>query len=91
MRIRVDGQLAEGVTSKDIILHIIGHIGTAGGTGCAIEYCGTAIEALSMEARMSIVSSADAPNVCEPGTDDLYCAVQHVYRGRRKSRNDRTG
>jgi len=54
MRIRVDGQLTEGVTSKDIILHIIGQIGTAGGTGCAIEYCGTAIEALSMEARMSI-------------------------------------
>lgn len=56
MRIKVDGQLTEGVTSKDIILHIIGHIGTAGGNGCAIEYCGTAIEALSMEARMSIVS-----------------------------------
>lgn len=56
MRIKVDGKLAEGVTSKDIILHIIGVIGTAGGTGCAIEYCGSAIEALSMEARMSIVS-----------------------------------
>jgi len=54
MRIKVDGQLADGVTSKDIILHIIGQIGTAGGNGCAIEYCGTAIEALSMEARMSI-------------------------------------
>lgn len=61
MRIKVDGQLAEGVTSKDIILHIIGQIGTAGGNGCAIEYCGTAIEALSMEARMSIVS----PLCCE--------------------------
>lgn len=56
MRIKVDGKLTEGVTSKDIILHIIGVIGTAGGTGCAIEYCGTAIEDLSMEARMSIVS-----------------------------------
>lgn len=54
MRIKVDGKLTEGVTSKDIILHIIGHIGTAGGNGSAIEYCGTAIEALSMEARMSI-------------------------------------
>ena len=55
MRIKVDGQLTDGVTSKDIILHIIGQIGTAGGNGCAIEYCGTAIEVLSMEARMSIV------------------------------------
>lgn len=55
MRIKVDGTLTDGVTSKDIILHIIGHIGTAGGNGSAIEYCGTAIEGLSMEARMSIV------------------------------------
>jgi len=54
MRIKVDGKLTEGVTSKDIILHIIGVIGTAGGNGSAIEYCGTAIEDLSMEARMSI-------------------------------------
>jgi len=54
MRIQVDGQLAPGVSSKDIILHIIGHIGTAGGTGAVVEYCGSAIRALSMEARMSI-------------------------------------
>ncbi|ORY75749.1 aconitase family-domain-containing protein [Protomyces lactucae-debilis] len=54
MRVRVDGQLADGVTSKDLILHVIGVIGTAGGTGCVIEFCGTAIEKLSMEARMSI-------------------------------------
>lgn len=58
MRIKVDGKLAEGVTSKDIILHIIGVIGTAGGNGSAIEYCGSAIEELSMEARMSIVSGS---------------------------------
>jgi len=54
MRIQVDGELAPGVSSKDIILHAIGQIGTAGGTGAVIEYCGSAIEALSMEARMSI-------------------------------------
>ncbi|ODQ53766.1 putative alpha-isopropylmalate isomerase [Saitoella complicata NRRL Y-17804] len=54
MRIAVDGQLAEGVTSKDIVLHVIGVIGTAGGNGAVIEFCGSAIECLSMEARMSI-------------------------------------
>ena len=58
MLIRVDGQLGEGVTSKDIILHIIGLIGTAGGTGYTIEFAGTAIESLSMEARMSISNMA---------------------------------
>jgi 3-isopropylmalate dehydratase len=58
MLIRVDGQLAEGVTSKDIILHIIGVIGTAGGTGYTIEFGGSAIESLSMEARMSISNMA---------------------------------
>lgn len=54
MRIQVDGELAPGVSSKDIILYAIGQIGTAGGTGAVIEYCGSAIEALSMEGRMSI-------------------------------------
>jgi 3-isopropylmalate dehydratase len=54
MRIQVDGQLAPGVNSKDVVLHIIGIIGTAGGTGCVIEFCGSVIRALSMEARMSI-------------------------------------
>ncbi|KAJ9609450.1 3-isopropylmalate dehydratase [Cladophialophora chaetospira] len=54
MRVQVDGKLAPGVSSKDIILHIIGVIGTAGGTGAVIEYSGSSIRALSMEARMSI-------------------------------------
>lgn len=54
MRIAVEGELSPGVTSKDIVLHIIGIIGTAGGTGTVIEFCGSAIRALSMEARMSI-------------------------------------
>ena len=54
MRIHVDGALPSGVSSKDIILHTIGVIGTAGGTAAVIEYCGSAIRGLSMEARMSI-------------------------------------
>lgn len=54
MRITVDGILNEGVTSKDVILHIIGVIGTAGGTGCVVEYAGSVIRGFSMEARMSM-------------------------------------
>ncbi|MER8702512.1 3-isopropylmalate dehydratase large subunit [Mesorhizobium sp. M0768] len=54
MLVRVDGALPEGVTAKDIILAIIGEIGTAGGTGYVIEYAGEAIRALSMEGRMTI-------------------------------------
>lgn len=54
MLIRVDGTLGAGVTAKDIILAIIGKIGTAGGTGYAIEYGGEAIRNLSMEGRMTI-------------------------------------
>ena len=54
MRVRVDGALPDGVTAKDIILAIIGEIGTAGGTGHVIEYAGEAIRALSMEGRMTI-------------------------------------
>jgi 3-isopropylmalate dehydratase len=54
MRIQVDGELPAGVTSKDVVLHIIGVIGTAGGTGAVIEFCGSVIRGLSMEARMSM-------------------------------------
>lgn len=54
MRIQVDGELTPGVSSKDVVLHAIGKIGTAGGTGAVIEFCGSVIRALSMEARMSI-------------------------------------
>ncbi|EON97717.1 putative 3-isopropylmalate dehydratase protein [Phaeoacremonium minimum UCRPA7] len=54
MRIQVDGELAPGVSSKDVVLHAIGKIGTAGGTGAVIEFCGSVIRSLSMEARMSI-------------------------------------
>ena len=54
MLISVNGNVANGVTSKDIILKIIGHIGTAGGTGYVIEYSGDAIKKLSMEGRMTV-------------------------------------
>jgi len=54
MLINIDGKLSRGVTSKDIILYIIGLIGTAGGTGFVIEYAGSTIRDLSMEARMTI-------------------------------------
>ncbi|WP_417307438.1 3-isopropylmalate dehydratase large subunit [Devosia sp.] len=54
MLVRVDGQLPPGVTAKDIILAIIGEIGTAGGTGYVIEFAGEAIRALSMEGRMTV-------------------------------------
>ena len=53
-RINVDGKLSVGVTSKDVILQIIGKIGTAGGTGCVIEYAGDLIRSLSVEQRMTI-------------------------------------
>jgi 3-isopropylmalate/(R)-2-methylmalate dehydratase large subunit len=54
MRVTVDGTLADGVSAKDIVLAIIGEIGTAGGTGHVIEYAGEAIRALSMEGRMTV-------------------------------------
>lgn len=54
MRINVEGELRPGVCSKDIILHIISKIGTGGGTGHFVEFAGSAIRSLSMEARMSI-------------------------------------
>ena len=54
MRISVNGELPFGVNSKDLILYIIGQIGTAGGTGHVIEYAGSSVQSLSMEARMTI-------------------------------------
>ncbi len=54
MAIRVDGRIPAGVTAKDLILHIIGTIGTAGATGYVIEYCGEAVRSLSMEGRMTV-------------------------------------
>jgi 3-isopropylmalate/(R)-2-methylmalate dehydratase large subunit len=54
MRVVVDGRLPPNVSAKDLILSIIGEIGTAGGTGYALEYAGAAIRALSMEGRMTV-------------------------------------
>ncbi len=54
MKIEINGELGKGVLSKDIILYIISRISASGGTGYFVEYCGTAIESLSMEARMTI-------------------------------------
>ena len=54
MRITIDGELRPGVGAKDLILAIIGEIGTSGGTGYAIEFSGSAVRALSMEARMTL-------------------------------------
>ena len=58
MRIRVRGYVAPGITAKDIVLHVIGTIGTAGGTGYSIEFAGEAIEDLSMEGRMTVCNMA---------------------------------
>ena len=58
MLVLVDGILGPGVTSKDLILHIIGIIGTAGGTGHVVEFAGEGVAALSMEARMSMCNMA---------------------------------
>ncbi len=58
MLVQVDGRLGRGVTAKDIILSVIGRIGTAGGTGYAIEFGGEAIRALSMESRMTVCNMA---------------------------------
>ncbi len=54
MRVTVAGSVTAGITAKDIVLHIIGEIGTAGGTGCTIEFAGEAITGLSMEGRMTV-------------------------------------
>ncbi|MDX1800934.1 MAG: 3-isopropylmalate dehydratase large subunit [Marinobacter sp.] len=58
MLVKVNGTLSAGITGKDVVLAIIGRIGTAGGTGCAIEFGGEAIRNLSMEARMTICNMA---------------------------------
>ena len=58
MLVRVNGRLSPGVTAKDIVLAIIGKIGTAGGTGYTIEFGGSAIRALSMEGRMTVCNMA---------------------------------
>jgi 3-isopropylmalate/(R)-2-methylmalate dehydratase large subunit len=58
MRVQVDGELGQGVSAKDLVLAVIGRIGTAGGTGYTIEFAGSAIERLSMEGRMTVCNMA---------------------------------
>ena len=58
MKVEITGKLAPGVTAKDVTMAVIGHTGTAGGTGYVIEYCGTVIESLSMEGRMTVCNMA---------------------------------
>ncbi len=58
MRVNVAGRLGAGVTAKDVILAVIGKIGASGGTGCAIEFSGSAIRGLSMEGRMTVCNMA---------------------------------
>ncbi len=58
MLVNVDGTLGKGVTAKDVVLAVIGKIGTAGGNGCAIEFGGEVIRALSMEGRLTICNMA---------------------------------
>ena len=58
MKIEVTGELGEGCLSKDVVLAIIGEVGTAGGTGYVMEFCGAVFEAMSMEGRMSVCNMA---------------------------------
>jgi len=58
MLVQIEGNVAAGITAKDIVLAVIGKIGTAGGTGYAIEFAGPAIRALSMEGRMTVCNMA---------------------------------
>ncbi len=58
MLVRVEGKLQPGITGKDIALAFIGRVGTAGGTGCTIEFAGSAIRGLSMEGRMTLCNMA---------------------------------
>ena len=58
MQVRVEGPLAAGLTAKDLVLHIIGVLGTAGATGYAIEFSGSTVRDLSMEGRMTVCNMA---------------------------------
>lgn len=76
MEVRVNGALAHGITPKDVILAIIGKIGTAGGTGYVIEYTGDVIRAMSMEGRMTVcnmtIEAGARAGLISP--DDATCA-----------------
>src|ERR1051326_2122590 len=84
MRVTVDGKLPTGVAAKDIILAIIGEIGTAGGTGSAIEYAGEAIRALSMEGRMTVCNMSIEAGA-RAGTDGAPQKTYEYIKGRPKT------
>ncbi len=87
MLIKINGQVKTGITAKDIVLAVIGEIGTAGGTGYAIEFAGEAISALSMEGRFTICNMA-----IEAGARTGLIAVDEVtidyYRNKPSSPKD---
>jgi 3-isopropylmalate/(R)-2-methylmalate dehydratase large subunit len=82
MLVEVEGQLGRGVSAKDIVLAVIGRIGTAGGTGHAIEFAGSAIRALSMEGRMTLCNMA-----IEAGARAGMVAVDDTTIGYLRGRN----
>ncbi len=84
LELRVDGQLPAGVTAKDLILHIIGRIGTGGATGHAIEYTGAAIRALSLEQRMTVCNMSIEAGA-RAGMISPDAATVAYLRGRRFS------
>ena len=88
MRAVVDGKLPSGVTAKDIILAIIGEIGTAGGTGYALEYAGEAIRATSIEGRMTIcnMSVEGGAKAGFIAPDEMPTPISRTSRRRRKAR-----
>ena len=81
MRVKLNGKLATGVTAKDMTLAVIGTIGTAGGTGCTIEYAGETVRNLSMEGRMTLCNMAIEAGARAGliGVDD--CTINYL-RGR---------
>jgi 3-isopropylmalate/(R)-2-methylmalate dehydratase large subunit len=81
MRVTISGDLQEGVTPKDVTLAIIGKIGTAGGTGYAIEYAGSVIQSMSIEGRMTVCNMA-----IEAGARAGLVAYDHVTEAYIKNR-----
>ena len=57
-RVTIEGEIQKGVSAKDLALAVIGRIGTAGATGCALEFTGSAVTSLSMEGRMTLCNMA---------------------------------
>ena len=87
MQVLVGGSLPAGVTAKDLILAIIGRLGTAGGTGYAIEFGGSTVRGLSMEGRMTLCNMAieAGARVGLVGVDDKTIAYPRARRGHRRS------